>query len=201
MVRYNRGRKIVDGTLTVLAIICFLPCICMVGGRIIAKDVYKKARKYERPKARGLRESKKRKSDMIRATPKRVDPRLERHLTIGRPGPGKTKDGVDQGEQNKDDEPAEPSKSSTVTHRQDHTWLFRLPLEIRRKIYEEVLGGYVIHIYMVEAYRRMSHTRCKIRSPEVCRGRPCRQLFRVKGVRDEWGNICLLSLLQSCRRM
>lgn len=78
--------------------------------------------------------------------------------------------------------------------------LFQLPLEVRRQIYEEVLGGYVIHIYFVQAYRRLSHIRCKDRSP-LCKGTTCRTRHKVPGAKDPWGNISLLHMLQSCRRM
>jgi len=197
----------IEGTVTVIATICFLPCICLIGGGIIAKDLFLKARKYERPKTRRRRESKERKKAIIRSTPKRVAPRLERHLTIGRPEPeadeeyGDLEVGLDLEEKRKEAEAGKLRRVMTVTDRQEESAIFKLPLEIRRKVYEDLLGGYVIHIYFVEAYRRMSHTRCKNRSPEVCRGMPCRQIFKVKGASDAWGNVGLLPLLQSCRRI
>lgn len=167
---------------------------------MIGKDLYVKARKYERPKTRRRRESRERKKAIIRATPRRVEPRLERHLTIGRPEAEKKIEEVEL-DGRKEIEMVDLKRVMTVTDRQEESSIFKLPLEIRRKVYEDVLGGYVIHIYFVVAYRRMSHTRCKNRTPEVCRGLPCRQIFKVKGAKDAWGNVSLLPLLQSCRRM
>ena len=202
MVRRNRRLSAIGGAVAAIATVCFLPCICLIGSGIIAKDLYCKARKYERPKTRRRRECKERKKEMMRTTPRRVGPRLEKHLTIGRPEPEEKKEDaevdVDLREAAK---MPMVSRVLTVTDRQEESGIFSLPLEIRRKIYEEVLGGYVIHIYFMEAYRRMSHTRCKNKAREVCRGMPCRQIFKVKGACDEWGNVGLLPLLQSCRRM
>lgn len=207
--RQSRRMNVIEGTLTVVATIFFLPCICLVGGGIVAKDLFIKARAYERPKTRRSRESKERQKEIIRSTPRKVGPRLERHLTIGRPE-AEVKDEVkdeevDLGEvkgiQMADLKDVGLKRAMTVTEQQENSGLFQLPLEIRRGIYENVLGGYVIHIYFVEAYRRMGQTRCKSRAPEVCRGVPCRQIVKVKGAKDAWGNIGLLPLLQSCRRM
>lgn len=201
MVRRTRRLSAIESTVTVIATTCFLPCICLIGGGIIAKDLFCKARKYERPKTRRRRECKERKKEMMRSTPRRVGLRLERHLTIGRPEPEEKKGEDADMHLSKAAEMPIASRVLTVTDRQEESGIFKLPLEIRRKIYEEVVGGYVIHIYFVEAYRRMSHTRCKNRTPEVCRGIPCRQNFKVKGACDKWGNVGLLPLLQSCRRM
>jgi hypothetical protein len=44
----------------------------------------------------------------------------------------------------------------------------------------------------------MAHTRCKTRYPREC---GCRSQTRQPGVPDEWGNISLLSLLTTSRRM
>jgi hypothetical protein len=46
----------------------------------VTKDAYRKAKEYERPEARQLREEKKRKREIVRSTPKRMEGRLERHL-------------------------------------------------------------------------------------------------------------------------
>ena len=112
-------------------------------------------------------------------------------------------EGVEKGKNIKvaDVKVARLKKVLAVTEQQENSVLFKLPLEIRRKIYEEVLSGYVIHVYFVEAYRRMSHTRCKSHTPDVCGDMLCRRLFKVKGAKDAWGNVGLLSLLKSCRRM
>ena len=198
----NRRLTAIEGTVIVVATICLLPCICIIGGGIVVKDLFCKARKYERPKTRRQRECKERRTEMTRMMPRQVSPRLERHLTIGRPEPEEKKEEVmDSEDKKKEFEVVKLASVGTVTDRQDQSGFFKLPLEIRRKIYEDLLGGYVIHIYFVEAYRRMSHTRCKNRSPELCKGRPCRQIFKVKGAADEWGIVGFLPLLQSCRMM
>jgi hypothetical protein len=101
----------------------------------------------------------------------------------------------------KDIELAELKRVPTVTLQQETSSFFKLPFEIRQKIYEDVLGGYVIHIHFVQAYRRMSHTRCKSSTPAICDGKECRERFKVPGVPDEWGNVSLLALLLTCRRM
>lgn len=160
-----------------------------------------KAREYERPNKRQLREARERKKEMVRSTPRRLAPRLERHLTIGRPESEERKGDVNLEEMCENIGRVKLTRAMTVTDGQEESGFFKLPLEIRRKIYEEVLGGHVIHIYFVETYRRMSHTRCKHRSPEICRALSCGQLFKVPGAPDEWGNIGLLPILQSCRRM
>ena len=205
--------SVIEGTLTVVATIFFLPCICLVGGGIVARDLIIKARAYERPKTRRSRESKERQKEIIRSTPRKVGPRLERHLTIGRPeaeandvAKDEAKDeAVDlaevKGIQMVDLKDVGMKRLMTVTDQQENSVFFQLPLEIRRGIYKNVLGGYVIHVYFVEAYRRMGHTRCKSRAPEVCKGVPCKQIVKVKGAKDAWGNIGLLPLLQSCRRV
>ena len=56
------------------------------------------------------------------------------------------------------------------------------------------------------ACRRMSHTRCKTREPQICKSDdqisgPCRQLFKIPGAPDKWGHSNILSILQTCRRM
>lgn len=200
MVRRQRHRRMtaVESTYTVIATICFLPCICAIGGGIIAGELFSKARNYERRKKRWQREGKERWSQMMRTSPKTLEPRLERHLTIGRPEP-KSKDC--EGEEWQEGDDVKASKMPAATGAQRESLFFKLPLEIRRKIYGEVLGHHVIHIYFVEAYRKMSHTRCKLRFPDVCRRLECRHNIKIRGAQDQWGNISLLPLLQSCRRM
>jgi hypothetical protein len=169
---------------------------------MIARDVFVRARKYERPKRRRARESKERKREMMRSTPKKLGPRLEKHLTIGQPEPEEN-DEAELEEKSNDVEVVKLTRALTVTDGQEKSGLFKLPFEIRRKIYEETLGGYVIHIYFMEAYRKMSHTRCKAGrfAQEICQGTLCRKVLKLPGVPDQWGNANLLSLLQSCRRM
>jgi hypothetical protein len=94
----------------------------------------------------------------------------------------------------------EKAKVWRITDWQENSAFFNLPLEIRKQIYEEAIGGYTLHIFTLDAYRRMSHTRCKGVSPTSASCQ-CPLLSRQPGVADEWGNICLLSLVMTCRRM
>jgi cell division protein FtsB len=78
--RNPRRMSAIEGTLTVIATILCFPCICLIGGVVVTKDAYRKAKEYERPEARQLREEKERKREIVRSTPKRMEGRLERHL-------------------------------------------------------------------------------------------------------------------------
>jgi len=49
------------------------------------------------------------------------------------------------------------ARDMQTTHDQLQSGLFQLPFELRKQIWDDVLGGYVFHIFFVEAYRRMSH--------------------------------------------
>jgi hypothetical protein len=206
----------VETTITIIATICFLPCICVIGGGVIAKDLIVKAKNYERPKKRMRRQAEEKRKEVLRSTPRVLEPRLERHLTIGRKVIISEEEevgvavGVEEiGEKGNDGLVVREKKKvvAATTDDQMQSMLFQLPLEIRRQIWEETMGGYVFHIYFVQAYRRMSHTRCKTREPEMCKGRdtpprePCRNTFKVPGAKDAWGHSNLLSVLQSCRRM
>jgi hypothetical protein len=84
------------------------------------------------------------------------------------------------------------------TDPQEQSFFFKLPEEIRRQIYGELISGYTFHIRYIEAYRRMGHTRCKTKLPDTCK---CLYYVRKKGVPDEWGQADLLAPLQTCRRM
>ena len=201
MARRSRRTSAIEGSLTAIGVICFLPFICVAGGKIIASDLFDRAKSYVRFKKWERRQPEERKIQMMRSTPRTVSPRLERHLTIGRPKPKPSTEELNLREKSEEIGVVKISKALTVTDRQEKSGLFKLPFEIRCSIYEELLGGHVIHIYFVEAYRRMSHTRCKHLSPEICRRIPCGQRFKVPGAPDEWGNVGLLSILQSCRRM
>lgn len=88
------------------------------------------------------------------------------------------------------------------THWQAQSLLFTLPLEIRNRVYEECIGGYTIHISTIDAYHRMSHTRCKSSLATLSsKNYACGFLARQQGVADEWGNTSLVHLLATCRRM
>lgn len=183
----RRRRSGADTACTVVATICCLPCICVVGFGMIGKDVFVKLKNYESPKKRERRQYEAQKKMTMRRTPRRPEPRLERSLTIPLPEVMKVE--------------GKEVMNPQMTHHQLGSNLFKLPLEIRRMIYGEAIGGYVFHISFLEAYRKMGHSRCKMRFPEICKGVPCRQLHKQKGAADAWGNVDLLSLLLSCRRM
>ncbi|KAF4630280.1 hypothetical protein G7Y89_g7855 [Cudoniella acicularis] len=97
------------------------------------------------------------------------------------------------------EEPLSPSPSKITNNQDDCLLLTKLPLEIRQQIYREAIGGYVFHIYFVDAYRRMANTRCKHSDPKICGKKECRSLFKQKGARDPWGASDLMALLKSCR--
>jgi len=217
MVRRHRNSA-AETTLTVVATICFLPCICLIGGAIVVKDLFYAVKRFERSKTRIRRMEKTKRQEVLRNSPKQLGRRLERHLTIGREATIEIQEPMEVEETERKEKShvlteIKPSKAQVAKKRQSGrtdnqlgSSLFNLPLEIRRQIWEEVLGGYVLHMYFVEAYRRMSHTRCKTHFPDICTGQgpasnPCRNTFKVPGARDKWGQSNLLSLLQSCRQI
>lgn len=208
--------------LSTVATVFFLPCICVIGGCIIAIELIRQAKNYERPKTKLRERDEKRTKVALRTMPRPLKPRLERHLTIGREiivnkGEVKYWEEIEEetgktmameSEQGQKEEAVEKPKIELGrTDHQFQSLLFHLPREVRNQIWEDTLGGYVFHMYFVEAYRRMSHTRCKNHIIEICKGDadalfgPCRKNFKVPGVPDDWGQSNLLSLLQSCRRM
>ncbi|KAH8802719.1 hypothetical protein F5884DRAFT_480252 [Xylogone sp. PMI_703] len=212
--RRSAGQRLVSVSVT----ICCLPILCTWGIGLIAIDAFKFAKHYERPKKRAERQEKENARAMWRRNPTDLDmaPRLERSLTL----PLRVPEHVDLsgyydskefdkfvkgavvhsgGKKVKDLSPP-PVREPQRTEDQLQSPFFQLPLEIRRQIYEEVLAGHVFHIYFVPAYRRLSHTRCKNRSP-VCTGEICRARVKVPEMRDEWGNASLLHMLQTCRKI
>lgn len=160
-------------------------------GLIIGK-LFRSAANYERPsttRKRRAREQEEREQRLQRIqAPRVLGPRLTGSLTIGKEEALKTEAPCHQ------DYPV----LKKVTHHQSQSPLFWLPLEVRRQIYEETIGGYIIHIYCLEAYKRMNHVRCKTPKHEVC---SCRHMYKQKGIPDSCGNIDLLAPLKSCRRM
>lgn len=89
-----------------------------------------------------------------------------------------------------------------VTHlQQDSSFMTKLPYEVRQQIYRETIGGYVFHIYFVDAYRRMAHLRCKHQDPDRCEKKKCRNKLKQKGAKDKWGQCDLIALFKSCRIM
>ncbi|RFU34861.1 hypothetical protein B7463_g1482, partial [Scytalidium lignicola] len=218
MVSRRRRANPIKKCLTVAVTVCCLPCICAYGIGVIAVDVFQGIKNYEKPQKRDERRKEAKARTMRRRNPVGLDmgPRLERCLTLPLRVPERvdlgssSHDGVywdgmieelkSRGGKEKTIEISPPVKVLQRTEDQLESPLFKLPLEIRRQIYEEVLGGHVFHIYFVQAYRRLSHTRCKDRSTP-CNGAVCRSMVKIPGAKDDWGNISLLHMLQSCRRV
>jgi hypothetical protein len=197
------------------------------------KNLIVNVKEYERPKTKRRRRDEDERKELLRTTPKRLPPRLAHHLTIGRSvllengyvlefgGNGNDigeNAKMDAGKKVKKARMDTDKKSEAKTHNQEASWPFKLPLEIRKQIYREAIGGYCIHIHFVEAYRRMGHSRCRLDGSVVCMGLTwqasapvvsrdlltpnfSREKFRLPGALDDWGNSGLLPLLQSCRRM
>jgi hypothetical protein len=92
----------------------------------------------------------------------------------------------------------EATREATKAKTDDQTQslLFALPLEIRRQIWEDVVGGYTIHLNYIPVYKRFDHTRCKM---NTCIQDYCKLQIKQEGARDEWGLVDLLALLSSCR--
>jgi len=227
--RRNGGSR--SGTaITIIATIVCMPCICVIGVGIFSRELFRAAKEYENPKKKASRIARERKNALKRATPKPLEPRLERNLTIGRkklnPGIEVVDVDVDVGAEDKDirEKDSEKDGSGDVdekgveeiirvekggrTDQQKQSLLFQLPTEVRRQIWEETLGGYLFHMYYVDAYRRMAHTRCKHNHEKkaLCMNESelvnlCRMNIKQPGNADEWGHTNMLSILQSCRRM
>lgn len=91
------------------------------------------------------------------------------------------------------------------THSQIQAILFRqMPIEVRRLIYEEVLGGEVLHI--LRKRRKLGHYVCRV-EPHLCLNRACLALTDSDGVWAGWRNHSeptdggLLPLLRTCRKV
>lgn len=76
-----------------------------------------------------------------------------------------------------------------TTHDQLQSRLFKLPLELREQIWENVLGGHLFHIHHVQAYKRFSHRVRSILSLFCSMSRNCVPL-RFTGI-EQIGNIGL----------
>jgi hypothetical protein len=176
---------------------CCFPCLCLCGAGFIISRLFHCVTNYTTPGTRrrqaaeaarqteeAMEEREARKLRVCAA--KFLGPRLEGSLTIGRKEPQQT-GGLQ-------DHVIRPKR----TDGQLQSPLFRLPLEVRRQIYEEVIGGYVIHIYLLQAYKRIGHIRCDQPDSERCM---CRNMYKQKGIPDASGNIDLLAPLRSCRRV
>jgi hypothetical protein len=94
----------------------------------------------------------------------------------------------------------EDVRQSLNTDQQNASWLFTLPREVRLMIYEEVLGGMVLHI--VRRKNKLGHKRCKgCGEPEKCISDQCRGFKIRSGIHAGRGNGGLIQILQSCRKM
>lgn len=144
---------------------------------------------FETPRRKRKREERER----TRHIPRVLEPRLERHLTIGRPE-------LEEVDDEDEDELKQVVIPSTRTEQQLQSSLFGLPLEVRRQIYAEAIGSYVIHTNYIHNSKRFNHNRCKIDS-SGCNPYSCRVGGKVPGEEDRWGAIDLTALLKSCRRV
>lgn len=140
---------------------------------------------------------------IIKHTPKILAPRRGRSLSIGKPEIGSETDATPT-------VGAPKSTWKTTTDEQTQCSLFKLPFELRRQIFEEVVGGYMIHIFFVENYLPMAHSRCKSERYGKCgceifgkgqwRAYQPRTVKR-RGALDHWGQCELLALSKTCRKM
>ena len=81
--------------------------------------------------------------------------------------------------------------------------LYRLPYEVRRQIYEEVLGGHLLHV--VRMMGRLAHVKCMYPSAagtntrrHACWGYMDKDMVYRRGRPSDGG---LLSLLKTCRQV
>lgn len=81
--------------------------------------------------------------------------------------------------------------------------LFKLPPDVLRLIYEEVVGNRTIHI--VRRHDRLSHAICKVNKHQCqdqCKESQCRGLKLPNGTYESaFGCSDLLPILQTCRKM
>jgi hypothetical protein len=205
--RHYTRTKLRESFLLALTIIC-LPCICILGLCILITHCYSTLSTYELPSTRKKREVETQEREARRRIPWVLGSRVERGV-----------DALSLRDSDSDSDSASDFEEREVqdvkskwgrkgkgkgrkTHWQEQSPLFILPLEIRNRVYEECIGGYTIHISTLDAYHRMSHTRCKSSFfPTVSSNCACGFLVRQMGVPDEWGNTSLVHLLATCRRM
>jgi len=207
-------QKLREKSMIALTIVC-LPCICVVGTCVLLSDFVYSCSMYKLPSTRRRRQREYQEREKRRRTPWVLAPRIGEGeaLTIGNnlvsiPGLGSKiprhneKDDSESGDVPKPKTRLRKAKTGKESHWQEQSPLFNLPLELRMQIYEEAIAGYTLHIFTLDAYRRMAHTRCKTTNlpanPLPCQ---CAFVSRQPGVADEWGNVSLLALLMSCRRV
>ncbi|CZR63881.1 uncharacterized protein PAC_13778 [Phialocephala subalpina] len=178
-----------------------------------------KSRECKREKRRQEQETR---NAIIKHTPSILGPRdgpgAGRPLTIGRPEEAVTVTEVASGTEMEVEAKVEVEDGAIGapkslwkrrTDEQSQCHLFKLPLEIRNQIWEELITGYTIHIFFVENYLPMGHSRCK---PEGGRSCACQleakqwrayqpRSLKQKGAVDAWGQCELLALPKTCRRI
>ncbi|PMD46805.1 hypothetical protein L207DRAFT_221131 [Hyaloscypha variabilis F] len=202
----HHRRKLRERSMLAITIVC-LPCICLIGTCILLSHAVCSLQAYELPSTRKKRNLEVAEREKRRRTPWVLAPRIgsERNLTIGNECSGLTGLGTKirggRKEGKKRDGDVEVGKGRGKIEWQEQSPLFNLPLELRRQIYEEAIGGYTLHVFTLDAYRRMAHTRCKTAVMPEYGNCSCAARARQKGVCDEWGNSELLALLMSCRRI
>ncbi len=96
----------------------------------------------------------------------------------------------------------ESSASTPIGAQVKLSLLFRLPYEVRRQIYEEVLGGHLLHI--VRMCGRLAHVKCMVPGAvgtntrrHDCWGYMDKDLIYRRGRPSDGG---LLGLLKTCRQ-
>lgn len=199
--RCSHAQIIFEGMVFTLLKILLLPLLLAYVSPLYVKQLYEKARDYETRETRRNKVEERIEQARAKKTPRILLPRIgdELFLTIG-----KTDDGeIVQRENGKAKGKSKGKfKRRMITDTQTNCILFRLPTEVRRLVWTEAVGGYLLHMRYVEAYKRMAFTRCKHEFGDViCDTERCIELMKQTGAKDKWGNIELLSLLQTCRRM
>jgi hypothetical protein len=192
------AEKIARRAITTTVEICCLPCICCMCAWFLGKGAKDYVQNYESPRAQREIKERKLSSQLPRTLQTRGENGLERCLTIGRMTYQNGSDAGAQVEVTGMGRDVEAIGMRGRTDPQEQSFFFKLPEEIRRQIYGEIISGYTFHIRYIEAYRRMGHTRCRTKLPNTCK---CLYYVRKKGVPDEWGQADLLAPLQACRRM
>ncbi|KUJ14462.1 uncharacterized protein LY89DRAFT_686934 [Mollisia scopiformis] len=200
----NRIISKIPGAVLAVYFIVTLPIYCVAAWFVLTfrscLEPWMKARACRAEKERQKTETK---IAIMSHTPKILGPRRGRALSIGRPEtPTKIEVTPEVG--------APTNIWKTTVDEQENCRLFKLPFELRRQIFEEVLGGYMIHIFFMENYLPMSHSRCKSEREGKC---AC-QVFgkgqwkayqprtrKQKGAVDQWGQCELLALSKTCRRI
>lgn len=100
-------------------------------------------------------------------------------------------------------EPSQVIQKPQLTDNQSNSqFISKLPPETRQKIYRETIGGYMMYIRFQDAYRRLTHSRCRHIDIRRCELAMCKtKNNKQPGAPDHWGQVNLLALLKTCRIM